>query len=30
MVYNIWAFKGVSLVWFGVFLKWFGVKYNKV
>ena len=27
---KIWAFRGVSLMWFGVFFKWFGVKYDNV
>ena len=27
---NIWAYMGVSLIWFGEFLKWFGVKYDKI
>ena len=27
---NIWAYMGVSLMWFGVFLKWFWVKYDKI
>ena len=27
---NIWTYRGVSLVWFGVFLKWFRVIYDKI
>ena len=27
---NIWAFRGISLMWSGVFLKWFRVIYDKV